>query len=157
MASGWTGLASTLNDAFSNDNDMKKLAKAFKIKHGKKGDGADQFTTPYKLGHFVERHGGLLTSTAARGRFLIDSGSRRWDKSIELLEHTVKHSLTRVDSADHEAPKKITFNVIPDSSGKTTARAEITDANTGAPLTDLAAIESAAEYVITIICPPDSS
>ena len=145
---GWSSLAVIINDWFKPGNNIRTFATKFKEKHGSNGDGQDKGTTPYKFGQFVDRHGGLLSGTAL-GQFLVDSGRRHWSgPSLDLLEYTVKHTLTRPN-----LDKQITFSIEDDKTGAATARAEIAD-QSGTPLTTTSAIDSAGSYKIKIICPP---
>jgi|SRR5215471_7362397 len=153
MASGWTGLAQTLNIQF--DTNLDDFAKKFKDKHGPNGNGdAAQGKPAYKFGQFVDKHGGLLNSAAERGRFLIDSGSRHWDGSINILEAVVKHSLTHEKPAGTPKPKKIKFLDILTDPNATHARVEVRDHNgnqINAP--NDALIEPAENFVVQITCP----
>jgi hypothetical protein len=127
------------------------FAATFKAKHGSDGNGNDKGTTPYKFGEFVDRHGGLLSGTAL-GQFLIDSGRRHWDDvSLDLLEYTVKQSLTSAN------PKQITFKVQDDTTGNPKAWAVIrnaADPDLTHSLKTTSDIDAAASYNVEINCPP---
>ena len=155
---GWSNLIDLLNDLFGDDTKRKQFADTFKQKHGNKGDGEPGTDkTPYKFGQFVDKHGSLLTGDNARAQFLIDSGRRHWDPSIELLEQAIKQSLTRVSASGAADPKKIKFISSTEASAST-ARAEITTSTATQPLTspeDIArAIASADALTIKVVCPP---
>jgi len=154
MASGWTGLAQMLNTQF--DTNLDDLSRQFKDKHGPKGNGdAAHGKPPYKFGQFVDKHGGLLNSASERGRFLIDSGSRHWDESINILESVVKHSLTHEKPVGTPKPKKIKFLDILTDPNATLAKAEVRDHNGNQIKTpDDALIEPAENFVVQITCPP---
>jgi hypothetical protein len=147
---GWSYLATNLNAMFQPGN-IGAFAATFKNKHGSDGNGKDPNTTPYKFGQFVDRHGGLLSGTAL-GQFLIDSGRRHWDDaSLDLLEYTVKQSLTNA------TPKQITFTVQDDTTGKPKAWAVIRDAADPNPMHSLKTpsdIDAAGSYNVEINCPP---
>jgi hypothetical protein len=107
---GWSDLATFLNAIFGKKADLMGFATDFKDKHGADGHGAGG-KAPYKFGQFVDRRGGMLKDTAL-AQFLIDSGRRHWDgPSLDLLEHTVRHSLTQ------GTPKGIEFKVTTDPNG----------------------------------------
>jgi hypothetical protein len=168
MGSGWYDLINNLTNIFGNDTDRKKFSDEFKKKHGKKGDGAEGGTTkPYKFGQFVDRHDTLLDSDNKRAQFLIDSGTRHWDPSIELLEYIIKQSLTRVDSSNNDSPRKIKFVSAAGGYNATKARAEIVVTKKAAdgsfwdvPLTTRQAIDQVIgtddPVTITVICPREN-
>jgi hypothetical protein len=139
---GWKLLIDGLNQRFSGN--LTAFAAQFKGHHGPDGNGNAANTTPYKFGHFVDR--GRMLSGTALGQFLIDSGRRHWDDSLDLLEYTIKHSLT------HANPKRITFDSREDNTA-TKAKAVIRD-QSGAKLDKTTDIDGASSYMIDIICPP---
>jgi len=143
---GWTDFANTvLNPQFTPGN-IHAFAAKFKQKHGPHGNGDPSGLKPYKFGHFVDK--GELLSGTALGQFMIDSGRRHWDgTSLDLLEYTIKHSLTAAN------PQQIIFAVKQDTTGASTARAEI-KTSAGAALTTPAAVDAeSGTYMITIWCP----
>ena len=148
---GWADLATMLNQQFERAN-IGGFAQSFKQKHGSDGNGRDPDTTPYKFGHFVDRHGGFLTGTAL-GQFLIDSGRRHWeDNSLDLLEYTIKRSLTQT------TPMQIAFKIERDTTGATKARAKIWD-QAGTELKTPAEVDgvgASGSYKATIWCPPNN-
>jgi len=148
---GWGDLARVLNAQFDQLN-IVGFAQKFKQKHGNNGNGNDPDTTPYKFGQFVDRHGGFLTGTAL-GQFLIDSGRRHWeDNSLDLLEYTIKRSLTQT------TPIQINFEVNADTTGSPKAKAKISD-QAGTELKTTAEIDgvsSPGSYKVTIWCPPNN-
>jgi hypothetical protein len=148
---GWSELAVLLNKQFEQAN-IQGFARKFKEKHGSDGNGRDTGTTPYKFGHFVDKHGGFLTGTAL-GQFLIDSGRRHWDdSSLDLLEYTIKYSLTQA------TPRKIVFKIEPNTAGAIMAKAEVRDQR-GRVLTtpaDVDSVGASGSYMVTIWCPPNN-
>jgi hypothetical protein len=151
---GWSDLAKVLNGIFADTIQLQRFAIDFKQKHGPDGRGRDQGTTPYKFGQFVDRRGGLLRDTAL-GQFLIDSGRRHWDgPSLDLLEHTVRHSLTQA------IPRQIHFEIHPVATA-TVARAEIRDhagrvLNTATAVTNAPTQPGQPTYKVDIFCPPSN-
>src|SRR5215831_15340827 len=157
---GWSTLADTLNGIFGDKTKLRGFATDFTTNHGSDGHGAGG-KTPYKFGQFVDRRGSLLKDTAL-AQFLIDSGRRHWDgPSLDLLEHTVRHSLTQ------STPKGIEFNVTTDPNA-TVAKAVITNSS-GQPLNTPAQISNTPAagpspdpnkvnptYKVTINCPPSN-
>ena len=155
---GWSPFIDYLNGVFGDDTKRKQFADSFKQKHGDKGDGdATGAKTPYKFGEFVDK-GALLKGDNARAQFLIDSGRRHWDSSIDLLELAIKQSLTRLSASGTPDPKKITF-ISATEDGATKARAEISaSAATPRPLASAdeiyKAVASGDALTIKIVCPP---
>ena len=147
---GWTDFANNvLNPQFTSDK-INVFADKFKRNHGPHGNGDPQRgLKPYKFGHFVDK--GELLSGTALGQFMIDSGRRHWDgPSLDLLEYTIKHSLTVAN------PQQIIFDVKQGAPGASTARAEI-KTSAGRPLTTPAAVDAeTGTYMITIWCPPNN-
>jgi len=166
QGTGWYQLIQDLTTLFDNDTNRKKFAEDFKIRHGKKGDGAEGGTTiPYKFGRFVDKHDTLITSDNKRAQFLIDSGTRHWDSSVDLLEYAIKQSLTRLDANGMPSPRKIKFVSLPDYTASK-ARAEILLSTTTAAgpkserLLSAEAIDRAVKtddtLTINIICPREN-
>ena len=171
LGTGWFSLIGELTQLFDDDRKRARFAKVFKDKHGNKGNGSDDGSTkPYKFGQFADQFGEdpqdspLFRGDNARAQFLLDSGTRHWDSSVELLELVIKQSLTRVKSDGTDWPKRIKFVSAADPNA-TKARAEIkvsTTAASGAtsdqPLMTAEAINSAVAsddlVTITIVCPP---
>jgi hypothetical protein len=171
QGTGWFNLMQDLTALFDDDQKRARFAKVFKDKHGKNGNGSDDDRTkPYKFGQFADQFGEdpqdrpLFRGDNSRAQFLLDSGMRHWDPSIELLELAIKQSLTRVKSDGTDWPKKIKFVSVADPQA-TKARAELmvsTTAASGAtleqPLTTAEAINSAVAtddlLTIKIVCPP---
>jgi hypothetical protein len=146
---GWAELVTELNTQFETQN-LGAFAQNFKNKHGPNGNGGAG-KTKYKFGHFADKHGSLqaLDTPAKRARFLIDSGTRHWD-SLDLLEHTIKHSLTST------TPKNIKFFLKDRPPGSTKARALIfagDDVNRTTPLTMESQIDTKQSFIIDIECP----
>jgi hypothetical protein len=153
---GWNELIANLNGIFSDQTKRKDFAKDFKIKHGKKGDGKEPGTKPYKFGRYVDNTT-LLSTPNKKAQFAIDAGTRHWDSSLQLLEYAIKRSLVR-EAAGNDDPKEINF--VPDylsGVGQTKAKAVIKDAN-GNILDAVQAIDAAVSgagvLTIVIICPP---
>jgi hypothetical protein len=141
---GWKLLIASLNREFSTN--LPAFAAHFKNHHGPDGNGDPSGTkSPYKFGQFVDRR--KMLSGTTLGQFLVDSGRRHWDDSLDLLEYTIKHSLTRTN------PKQITFDSHEDGSA-TKARAVIKNQN-NIVLRNTADIDAATStsYAIDIICP----
>jgi hypothetical protein len=171
IGTGWYDLIQDLTALFNDDQKRARFAVVFKKKHGKNGNGSDDGSAkPYKFGQFADQFGDdpqdrpLFRGDNSRGQFLLDSGTRHWDSSVELLELAIKQSLTRVKSDGTNWPKKIKFVSAADPNA-TKARAEIkvsTTAASGAtsdqPLVTAEAINSAVAsddlVTITIVCPP---
>jgi hypothetical protein len=154
---GWNELVKSLNDIFGDDTKRKDFAKDFKVKHGKKGDGKDPGTKPYKFGRYVDNTT-LLDTPKKKARFAIDAGTRHWDSSLQLLEYAIRRSLVR-EAGGNDDPKKINF--VPNhlaGVGLTKAKAVIKDAANN-PLATVQAIDAAISapggmLTIEIICPP---
>jgi hypothetical protein len=168
---GWFDLIGDLTALFDDDRKRAKFAKAFKEKHGNNGNGSgDGRSKPYKFGQFADQFvedaqdRPLFRGDNSRAQFLLDSGTRHWDSSIELLELAIKQSLTRVKPDGTDWPKKIKFVSVSDQHA-TKARAEIMLSTLTAsggtldqPLTTAEAINGAVAsddlLTIKIICPP---
>jgi len=110
-ADGWNSLIAKLNDEFGIPNNRKQLAKDFKLKHGRKGDGkgTDPNLTPYKFGRYLDKNNTLLSSPNEKAQFSIDAGTRHWDDSLKLLEHAIRRSLIRETTDGLEDPTEISF------------------------------------------------
>jgi hypothetical protein len=168
---GWFNLIQDLTALFDDDQKRARFAKVFKDKHGKNGNGGpDDRTKPYKFGQFADQFGddpqdrSLFRGDNSRAQFLLDSGTRHWDASIDLLELAIKQSLTRVKPDGTDWPKKIKFESAADPHA-TQARAEITVSTTAASgaktdqaLTTADAVNRAVAgddvLTIKIVCPP---
>src|SRR5262245_11725214 len=92
---GWSDLMVWLNDQFSTSAKRVAFKGRFIGAHGPTGAGdstARPPLVPYKFGRFVDR-GSLLPNEKLRAKFMIDSGTNRWEKdALVLLEYVIKHS-----------------------------------------------------------------
>jgi hypothetical protein len=167
MASSWTDLAKQMTDMYTGTTNLKKMADNFRKRHGKKGEGEDTDTVPYKFGRFAERMKKLndiddVFSDKQRAQFMIDAGTRRWEaRSLKDIETVVKHSMTRNDSSGHSDPKEISFEIVAGDMTVPKAKAEIYDAdkNTVAPRDTNGDVDVGRvnKFHIKITCPPDTN
>jgi hypothetical protein len=150
QGTGWNQLVADLGAQFGDRNKRKQLADDFKLKHGKKGDGKDPNTTPYKFGRYVDK-GTLLSSENQKAQFSMDAGTRHWDGSLKLLEYAIRACLT----LDPD-PKEIIFKPPQEDTGASKAKAMIKNAANVELLTVKAiddAIAAPGALTIEVVCP----
>ncbi len=114
MASSWQGVVDQMNTVFTQGSDLIDTGDKFRKKHGKKGDGSDTGTKPYKFGGFAvdhsDRHSKRAIHPRDEAKWLIDSGSRHFDsQSLLDLEDAIIDSLTQ--QPGNEIP--IVFDIHP--------------------------------------------
>jgi hypothetical protein len=159
MASRWQDLTDELNTLFQGDNLKNHTAKEFKKRHGRRGDGADPNTIPYKFGRFVEKfarrnsNDHLLTDEQ-KGKFLIDSGFNRWDpKSLDDLENVVKHCLCNENVGVPE-PKEIAFEIETDYTATKASATVLNPSSIALSTTDEATLANFPNFRVKVKCPP---
>jgi peptidoglycan hydrolase-like protein with peptidoglycan-binding domain len=89
MASSYDYVATKLTAKF-NKNNVKAAAREFQNKHGLKGHG-EGGKQPYRFGNFANTDVGTPDQQV---RWLIDTGTRNWDDTVEKLQDLIRDNLS---------------------------------------------------------------
>src|ERR1051325_9598591 len=90
MAISYQNIADTLNGKFKTKAKVQRAAIEFQNKHGPKGNGGNG-KKPYKFGNFAVD---AVGDPAKRAKWLIDTGTRNWDNSVNQLQDTIRNNLS---------------------------------------------------------------